>query len=108
MIGQQKVTVEIILVDDGSNDTSPMICDDYAEKLLEANQYSYSYRLAYGTLLGFTEKQTLWQEVEQQLRAKYPSECESIAEAADDYSFAGWYYNGKALTNYSDYNYMMW
>ena len=33
--------------------------DDYAERLLEANQYSYSYRLAYGTLLGFTEKQTM-------------------------------------------------
>ena len=30
------------------------------------------------------------------------------AEAADDYSFAGWYYNGKALSNYTDYNYMMW
>lgn len=39
----------------------------------------------YKYLYGFTEKQTLWQEVEQQLRAKYPSECESIAEAADDY-----------------------
>lgn len=35
--------------------------DDYAEKLLEANQYSYSYRLAYGTLMGFTEKQTMAQ-----------------------------------------------
>ena len=32
----------------------------------------------YKYLYGFTEKQTLWQEVEQQLRAKYPSECESI------------------------------
>ena len=32
VIGQQKVTVEIILVDDGSNDASPIICDDYAEK----------------------------------------------------------------------------
>ncbi len=30
------------------------------------------------------------------------------AEAADDYSFAGWYYNGKALSNYKEYNYMMW
>lgn len=39
----------------------------------------------YKYLYGFTEKQTLWQEVEQQLRAKYPSECESIAEAADTY-----------------------
>lgn len=39
----------------------------------------------YKYLYGFTEKQTLWQEVEQQLRAKYPSECESIDEAAEDY-----------------------
>ena len=39
----------------------------------------------YKYLYGFTETQTLWQEVDQQLRAKYPSECESIAEAADDY-----------------------
>lgn len=35
--------------------------EDYAKSLLEANQYSYSYRLAYGTLLGFTEKQTMAQ-----------------------------------------------
>jgi len=39
----------------------------------------------YKYLYGFTEKQTLWQEVEQQLRAKYSSECESIANSADDY-----------------------
>lgn len=32
VIGQQEVTIEIILVDDGSNDASPKICDDYAEK----------------------------------------------------------------------------
>ncbi len=32
VIGQQEVTIEIILIDDGSNDTSPKICDDYAEK----------------------------------------------------------------------------
>lgn len=32
VIGQQEVTIEIILVDDGSNDTSPIICDDYAQK----------------------------------------------------------------------------
>lgn len=35
--------------------------DDYRESLLEANQYSYAYRLAYGTLLGFSEKQTMAQ-----------------------------------------------
>ena len=35
--------------------------DDYRQSLLEANQYSYSYRLAYGTLLGFSEKQTMGQ-----------------------------------------------
>lgn len=35
--------------------------EDYAEKLIESNQYSYSYRLAYGTLMGFTEKQTMAQ-----------------------------------------------
>jgi len=33
--------------------------DDYREALLEANQYSYSYRLAYGTLLGFSERETM-------------------------------------------------
>lgn len=33
--------------------------DEYAEKLMESDQYSYSYRLAYGTLMGFTEKQTM-------------------------------------------------
>lgn len=31
VIGQQEVTLEIILVDDGSNDTSPKICDNYAQ-----------------------------------------------------------------------------
>ena len=39
----------------------------------------------YKYLYGFTEKQTLWQEIEQQLRVKYPSECESIVVASDDY-----------------------
>ena len=33
--------------------------DDYKKTLLESNQYSYSYRLAYGTLLGFSERQTM-------------------------------------------------
>lgn len=33
--------------------------DDYRKALLEANQYSFSYRLAYGTLLGFSEKKTM-------------------------------------------------
>ena len=32
VIEQKELTVEIILIDDGSNDTSPIICDDYAEK----------------------------------------------------------------------------
>lgn len=32
VIGQQEVTIEIILVDDGSNDASPKICNDYAQK----------------------------------------------------------------------------
>lgn len=32
VINQQEVTIEIILVDDGSNDMSPIICDDYEEK----------------------------------------------------------------------------
>lgn len=32
---------------------------DLAEQLLQANQYSYSYRLMYGTLLGVSEKETL-------------------------------------------------
>lgn len=33
--------------------------DDFREKLLTACQYSYSYRLAVGTLYGFSEKETL-------------------------------------------------
>ena len=33
--------------------------EDYRKSLLEANQYSYSYRLAYGTLLGFSERETM-------------------------------------------------
>lgn len=33
--------------------------DEYREKLLEANQHGYAYRLAYGTLLGFSERQTM-------------------------------------------------
>lgn len=33
--------------------------EDYKKSLLESNQYSYSYRLAYGTLLGFSERQTM-------------------------------------------------
>ena len=32
VIEQKDVKIEIILVDDGSNDTSPIICDDYAER----------------------------------------------------------------------------
>lgn len=32
VIGQQEVTIELILVDDGSNDASPKICEDYANK----------------------------------------------------------------------------
>ena len=35
--------------------------EDYRKSLLEANQYGFMYRLAYGTLLGFTERQTLAQ-----------------------------------------------
>ena len=31
VIGQQEVALEIILIDDGSNDESPKICDDYAK-----------------------------------------------------------------------------
>lgn len=33
--------------------------EDYRKTLLEANQYSFSMRLAYSTLLGFTERETL-------------------------------------------------
>lgn len=33
--------------------------EDYRKTLLEANQYSFSMRLAYATLLGFTERETL-------------------------------------------------
>ena len=33
--------------------------DEFREKLLTANQYSYSYRLSLGTLYGFSEKETL-------------------------------------------------
>jgi hypothetical protein len=33
--------------------------EDYRKTLLEANQYSFSMRLAYSTLLGITERQTL-------------------------------------------------
>lgn len=34
VINQQKVTIEVILVDDGSNDMSPEICEDYAQEYL--------------------------------------------------------------------------
>ena len=33
--------------------------DDFREKLLTSNQYGYPYRLALGTLYGFSEKETL-------------------------------------------------
>lgn len=33
--------------------------EDYRKTLLEANQYSYAYRLAYGTLLDFSERETM-------------------------------------------------
>lgn len=33
--------------------------EDFRKTLLEANQYSFSMRLAYSTLVGFTEKQTI-------------------------------------------------
>jgi hypothetical protein len=33
--------------------------DDFKETLLNSMEYSYSYRLAYGTLCGFSEKETL-------------------------------------------------
>lgn len=32
---------------------------EYRESILEANQHGYAYRLAYGTLLGFSERQTM-------------------------------------------------
>jgi glycosyltransferase involved in cell wall biosynthesis len=32
VIAQQEVSIEIILVDDGSTDTSSQICDDYSHK----------------------------------------------------------------------------
>ena len=35
MLHQVDVTQEIILVDDGSTDASPNICDEYAEKYSE-------------------------------------------------------------------------
>ncbi len=35
--------------------------EDYRKNLLESQQYGFSYRLAYGTLLGFTERQTMAQ-----------------------------------------------
>lgn len=44
----------------------------------------------YKYLYGFTGKQTLWLDVEPQLRSKYPSECDSIEKAANAY-----------LTNYA-------
>ena len=33
--------------------------EDYRKTLLEANQYGFTYRLSYGTLLGYTERQTM-------------------------------------------------
>lgn len=33
--------------------------DDFRDKLLQSNQYGYSYRLALGTLYGYSEKETL-------------------------------------------------
>lgn len=38
---------------------SPYTVDDLAEKLLSACQYSFADRLAYQTLLGFSEKETM-------------------------------------------------
>lgn len=35
--------------------------DDYRKTLFESLQYGYAYRLAYGTLLGFSERQTIAQ-----------------------------------------------
>lgn len=35
--------------------------DEYRKNLLESMQYGYQYRLAYGTLLGFSERQTMAQ-----------------------------------------------
>lgn len=35
--------------------------DEYRKTLFESLQYGYQYRLAYGTLLGFTERQTMAQ-----------------------------------------------
>lgn len=33
--------------------------EDYRKNLLESNQYGFMYRLEYGTLLGYTERQTM-------------------------------------------------
>ena len=33
--------------------------EDYRKTLLEANQYGFTYRLSYGTLLGYSERQTM-------------------------------------------------
>ena len=52
--------------------------EDYAKQFLTANQYSYSYRLAYGTLLNVSERKTaamLYMETDVlklQDRMKYP------------------------------------
>lgn len=35
--------------------------EDYQKSLLEANQYSFSYRLAYGTLMNISERETMAQ-----------------------------------------------
>lgn len=33
--------------------------EDYRKSLMEANQYSYQFRLAYGTLMGYSERETM-------------------------------------------------
>ncbi len=64
---------------------------DFADQFLTANQYSYSYRLAYGTLLGVSEKETLAQLyleneiLKLQDRMKYPLNS-SFTSSGDGYT----------------------
>lgn len=105
-----------------------LIFDEYGNQEVSNIQLSETsvLKAEYDTHVKLTVKYTLYNPLTKELveesisKPYYASdvsttdiyECNTtvdlFAEAADDYMFVGWYSNGIVLSNYTEYNYMMW